>query len=75
VETPRTSRNRRPEQLEQLLTNVPLQRMGQPEEIADIALYLASDAASWVTGNIVDCNGGQIWMARDGRPEFRDSAR
>lgn len=75
VETPRTSQNRRPEQLEQLLTNVPLERMGQPEEIADIALFLASDAAAWITGNIVDCNGGQVWMTRDGRAEFRDSPR
>jgi len=75
VETPRTSQNRRAEQLEQLLTNVPLERMGSPDEIADIALYLASDAAAWMTGNIVDCNGGQIWMTHDGRPEFRDGPR
>ena len=75
VETPRTSRNRGPEQLDQLLSNVPMQRMGQPEEIADIALYLASDVSGWITGNIVDCNGGQVWMSRDGRPEFRDAAR
>jgi len=75
VETPRTSRNRGPQQLRQLLTNVPLERMGQPEEIADIALYLASDAAAWMTGNIIDCNGGQIWMTRDGRAEFRDKPR
>ena len=52
-----------------------MQRMGQPEEIADIALYLASDVSGWITGNIVDCNGGQVWMSRDGRPEFRDAAR
>ncbi len=72
VATERTSRNRRPEQLEQLLSNVLLDRMGRPEEIADIALYLASDAAAWMTGVIVDCNGGQIWMSEVGRPEFRD---
>lgn len=74
VETPRTLKNRRPEQLDQLLSNVPLGRMGQPEEISDIALYLASDVADWMTGNIVDCNGGQIWMTHDGRPEFRDDS-
>lgn len=74
VETPRTSRNRRAEQLDQLLSNVPLQRMGRPEEIADIALYLASDVSAWMTGNIVDCNGGQIWMSRDGRAAFRDES-
>lgn len=75
VETPRTSKNRRPEQLKQLLSNVPLGRMGQPEEIADIALYLASDVAAWITGTVVNCNGGQMWMTQDGHPNFRDVDR
>ncbi len=72
VETARTSKNRRPEQLKSLLTNVPLGRMGQPEEIADLAVYLASDVAAWITGTIMNCNGGQVGMAEDGRPNFRD---
>jgi NAD(P)-dependent dehydrogenase (short-subunit alcohol dehydrogenase family) len=72
VETPRTSKNRRPEQRDQLLTNVALARMGTPEEIADIVVYLASDVAAWITGTVVDCNGGQAWMTVDGRPKFRD---
>ncbi len=72
VETARTSKNRGPEQLKSLLTNVPLGRMGQPEEIADIAVYMASDVAAWITGSIVNCNGGQVGMAEDGRPNFRD---
>ena len=72
VETARTSKNRRPEQLKSLLSNVPLGRMGQPEEIADIALYLASEAAAWITGTIVNCNGGQMWMTEGGHPNFRD---
>jgi 3-oxoacyl-[acyl-carrier protein] reductase len=72
IETPRTSKNRRPEQLEQLLTNVPLWRMGKPEEVADIAVYLASDAAEWITGTVFDVNGGQVWMTEGGRPNFRD---
>jgi 3-oxoacyl-[acyl-carrier protein] reductase len=72
IETPRTSRNRRPEQLDQLLTNVPLGRMAKPEEVADLAVYLASDVAAWMTGAVVDLTGGQLWMAEDGRPRFRD---
>ena len=74
VETPRTSKNRRPEQLGQLLTNVPLERMGQPEEVADLAIYLASDVADWITGTIVNVDGGQVWMTEGGRPNFRDDA-
>jgi len=72
IETPRTSKNRRPEQLQQLLTNVPMGRMGTPEEVADMALYLASDVAEWITGTIMDVNGGQAWMTEGGRPNFRD---
>ena len=73
IETPRTSKNRRPEQLEQLLTNVPLGRMGKPEEVADLAIYLASDVAEWITGTVVNFNGGQAWMTEGGRPNFRDA--
>lgn len=75
IETPRTSLNRRPEQLESLLTNVPLGRMGTPEEVADMAVYLASDVSEWITGTILDCNGGQVWMTEGGRPNFRDADR
>jgi len=73
INTPRTSKNRRPEQLEQLLSNVPMRRMGKPEEVADIAVYLASDVAEWITGAVMDLNGGQVWMTEGGRPNFRDA--
>ncbi|MBI4292521.1 MAG: SDR family oxidoreductase [Betaproteobacteria bacterium] len=75
IETPRTSLNRRPEQLTRLLTNVPLARMGTAEEVADMAVYLASDVAAYISGTILDCNGGQVWMTEDGRPNFRDADR
>lgn len=74
VETLRTSKNRTAEQLEYLLSNVPLGRMGTPEEVADVAIYLASRAASWITGTVVDVNGGQAWMTEGGRPRFRDES-
>ena len=34
-------------------------RMGRPEEIAGVALFLASDLASWVTGQTIAVDGGQ----------------
>ena len=40
--------------------NIPLGRMGSPDEIAAGALYLASDAASYVTGQTLHINGGMF---------------
>jgi NAD(P)-dependent dehydrogenase (short-subunit alcohol dehydrogenase family) len=36
----------------------PLGRFGQPEDIAPMAVYLASDESSWVTGNAFPVDGG-----------------
>lgn len=44
-----------------MLTNVPLGRFAQPQEIADVVLFLCSDMASYVTGQTVHVNGG--WWA------------
>lgn len=40
-----------------------LQRIGQPEDIADIALFLASDESRWLTGATLPANGGLITTA------------
>jgi NAD(P)-dependent dehydrogenase (short-subunit alcohol dehydrogenase family) len=41
------------------LTNVPLKRAGTPEEIADAIVFVASDKASFITGEIIRINGGK----------------
>lgn len=48
--------------LETMIANVPLGRVGEAREIASVAVFLASDAASYVTGAIVPVDGG--WSAR-----------
>ncbi|ROZ88631.1 SDR family NAD(P)-dependent oxidoreductase [Gordonia sp. OPL2] len=43
---------------DEYIENTPLGRAGQPEEIADMAAFLASDKAGWITGAAFDVNGG-----------------
>lgn len=42
----------------ELLTNLPFGRPAEPEEIADLAVYLASARASYMSGTVVDADGG-----------------
>jgi 3-oxoacyl-[acyl-carrier protein] reductase len=39
---------------------VPMQRMGQPAEVADLVGFLASDSAAYITGQVVSINGGML---------------
>jgi NAD(P)-dependent dehydrogenase (short-subunit alcohol dehydrogenase family) len=44
----------------QALAAVPIQRMLEPREIADLAVYLASDASAGMTGQAINLCGGQV---------------
>ena len=41
---------------------VPLGRLGQPEDIAEVVVFLASQASNFITGNIIDVNGGILMV-------------
>ena len=59
VATPINAKERNDKSWQQdLLTKVPLQRIGQPEDIASVALFLASDFASYMTATTVFVDGG-----------------
>ncbi|RKL64406.1 3-oxoacyl-ACP reductase FabG [Thermoanaerobacteraceae bacterium SP2] len=47
-----------PEKVEMLKVGLRIERLGSPDDIASAVLYLASDEASWVTGEVLDVNGG-----------------
>ncbi len=49
-----------PEKRRDLLTKIPLNRLGEPQDIANMALMLVSDAASYVTGSTVFVDGAMI---------------
>jgi NAD(P)-dependent dehydrogenase (short-subunit alcohol dehydrogenase family) len=59
VETPMTAGLREDEaRMRQVLALTPMGRLGQPEEIANTALFLASDESSYFTGEILHPSGG-----------------
>ncbi len=43
---------------EELLPDIPLRRLGKPQDIADCILFLASKRASWITGQVIQVSGG-----------------
>jgi glucose 1-dehydrogenase len=52
-----------PDKMKELLAEIPLGRMGKPEDVANLALFLASDASSYVTGSTLFVDGGMIRQA------------
>ena len=51
-----------PQQTEALLSQIPLARLGQPQEVASVVGFLASEKGAYVTGETVHVNGG-MYMA------------
>jgi len=52
-------RNRTEEQLNDILRNIPLKRLGMPEDTANAVLFLASPYADYIVGETIDVNGGK----------------
>jgi NAD(P)-dependent dehydrogenase (short-subunit alcohol dehydrogenase family) len=75
VDTPIWSERKKvsPNVMQELAVWYPLGRVGQPEDIASAALFLVSDAASWITGVLLPVDGGLtaglFRMARELSPE------
>ncbi|NOZ50031.1 MAG: SDR family oxidoreductase [Chloroflexi bacterium] len=59
IDTPIHQRTNTPETLEKLRQVIPLARLGRPEEVARVISFLASEDASYITGDIIAVNGGK----------------
>ncbi len=44
----------------QMIEGIPLKRLGRPEDVAQVALFLASEGASFITGETINVNGGYL---------------
>lgn len=60
VNTELTSQNNSPEQIRLISNNIPLQRLAEPEEIAELAAFLCSEKNSYMTGQVLVVDGGYV---------------
>ena len=59
TDTPALERNAG-EYAQEMLKSMPIKRLGQPRDMAEAALFLLSDEAAWITGHILNVDGGQL---------------
>ncbi len=48
------------QQKSEILKKIPMSRIGTPQDVADVALFLASDASNYITGQVITVDGGMV---------------
>jgi NAD(P)-dependent dehydrogenase (short-subunit alcohol dehydrogenase family) len=51
---------------DRFLSGIPAGRMGKPDDIKGLAVFLASDASAWITGALIPMDGGNLAMNAGG---------
>lgn len=62
IDTPYHERFSTPEAMRNFVAGIPLARVGTSEEVAEVIVFLASDAASYLAGETIEINGGMIML-------------
>jgi len=63
IDTPMSAATKQdPKVLEGALARIPMHRMGNPEEVSNVVVFLASDKSSYMTGSVVVVDGGYLAM-------------
>jgi len=62
IDTPMARDTTSKEELEKFISSFPIKRIGLPEEIGDLVVFLCSDKASYITGASIDINGGDLMI-------------
>jgi NAD(P)-dependent dehydrogenase (short-subunit alcohol dehydrogenase family) len=60
IDTPMVHAHTPPERLGAVIDSIPFRRMGTPDEVADLIVFLASEQSSYITGAGIDIHGGEI---------------
>jgi len=56
----RMTENLSEEMIQEYVRSIPMHRGGEPEEVASVALFLASDLSSYISGQVIQVNGGMV---------------
>ena len=59
INTPFHEKFSTPERVKRIISNIPISRIGTPEEVAELICFLASDAGNYITGEVIRISGGR----------------